>query len=213
MVYKIGSAILIGSFLLGCSMSGGPGKSKQKEYVTQGCVGGGLLGVVAATTLGSGEDAGKAAIFGCGLGAIIGYKIAKRTDKYVDANKAIDAETERNIATVNLVRNNNQKLATKISKYKTELTRIKRSKLSAEGKKGQLTAVSRSLKSQLSMSESNLISVNNELEVTQNLYTKYKASVPKKKTGTYKRKISELLQEKNILSKHVQSLNAMNATI
>jgi hypothetical protein len=63
------------------------------------------------------------------------------------------------------------------------------------------------------MSNNNLKSVQNELTVTENIYTKFKTSVPKKKTGNYKQKIAELNQEKNILSKHVQSLNAMNATI
>ena len=210
---NIGSSLAIGALIVGCSASGGPGKSKQKEYVTQGCIGGGIIGAVAASALGSGENAGKAAIFGCGLGAIIGYQIAKRTDKYVDAGKAISAETKRNINTVNLVRKNNNKLAAQITKYKTALNRIKYSKMSEQGKKRELTTISKSLKKQLTMSSSNLTSVQQELKVTRGLYTKYKKSVPENKSATYKNKISELEQEKNILSKHVQSLNAMNATI
>ncbi len=212
--YKnIGTSIFIATFLTACSVSGGPGKSKQKEYVTQGCIGGGLLGAIAATAMGSGENAGKAAIFGCGIGAVIGYQIAKRTDKYVDAKKAISTETQRNINTVNLVRNNNNKLAARITKYKTALNNIKYSKMSEQNKKRELTNISTSLKKQLSMSSSNLSSVQQELKVTRGLYSKYKRSVPKDKSVTYKNKISELEQEKNILSKHVQSLNAMNATI
>lgn len=210
---NIGSSLAIGILIVGCSASGGPGKSKQKEYVTQGCIGGGILGAVAASALGSGENAGKAAIFGCGLGAVIGYQIAKRTDKYVDAGKAISAETQRNINTVNLVRKNNNKLAAQINKYKTALNRIKYSKMSEKGKKRELTTISNSLKKQLTMSSSNLSSVQQELKVTRGLYTRYKKSVPENKSATYKNKISELEQEKNILSKHVQSLNAMNATI
>jgi len=210
---NIGSSLAIGALIVGCSASGGPGKSKQKEYITQGCIGGGIIGAVAASALGSGENAGKAAIFGCGLGAIIGYQIAKRTDKYVDAGKAISAETKRNINTVNLVRKNNNKLAAQITKYKTALNRIKYSKMSEQGKKRELTTISKSLKKQLTMSSSNLTSVQQELKVTRGLYTKYKKSVPENKSATYKNKISELEQEKNILSKHVQSLNAMNATI
>ncbi|MCF6189812.1 MAG: hypothetical protein L3J51_05005 [Cocleimonas sp.] len=210
---NIGSSLFMGILLTACSASGGPGKSKQKEYVTQGCIGGGILGAVAATAIGSGENAGKAAIFGCGIGAVIGYQIAKRTDKYVDAGKAISTETQRNINTVNLVRNNNNKLAARITKYKTVLNTIKYSKMSEQGKKRELTNISTSLKKQLNMSSSNLSSVQQELKVTRSLYTKYKRSVPKDKSSTYKNKISELEQEKNILSKHVQSLNAMNASI
>ena len=209
----IGSSLLAGILLTACSASGGPGKSKQKEYVTQGCIGGGLLGAVAATAMGAGENAGKAAVFGCGIGAVIGYQIAKRTDKYVDANKAISTETQRNINTVNLVRNNNNRLAARISKYKTVLNTIKYSKINEQAKKRELTNISSSLKKQLTTSSNNLASVQQELKVTRNLYTKYKNSVPKDKTTTYKNKISELEQEKNILSKHVQSLHAMNATI
>lgn len=213
-IKSIGCSVLIGSLVMGCSMSGGPGKSKQKEYITQGCVGGGLFGAVVASTLGGGDNVGKAALFGCGLGVVAGYQIAQRTDKYVDAKKAISAETQRNIATVNLVRNNNRQLANKISKYKSELARINRSKLSAQDKRVQLTAISKSLKEQLAMSKSNLSSVKNELTVTRGLYSKYKvAVVPQDKSGAYKQKITELETEKNILSKHVQSLNAMNATI
>lgn len=212
--YKnIATSIFIGVFLSACSASGGPGKSKQKEYVTQGCIGGGIFGAVAATALGSSENAGKAALFGCGIGAVIGYQIAQRTDKYVDAGKAISTETQRNINTVNLVRKNNNKLATRIAKYKTALNRIKYSKVSEQGKKRELTSLSKSLKKQLTMSSSNLSSVQQELKVTRGLYAKYKSSVPKDKSATYQNKISELEQEKNILSKHVQSLNAMNATI
>lgn len=213
-IYKnIGSSLFIGIFLTACSASGGPGKSKQKEYVTQGCIGGGILGAVAATAMGSGENAGKAAIFGCGIGAVIGYQIAKRTDKYVDANKAISTETQRNINTVNLVKDNNRKLAARITKYKTSLNQIKYSRMSEQGKKRRLANISSSLKKQLTMSSENLTSVQQELKVTRGLYSKYKKSVPKNKSATYKSKISELEQEKNILSKHVQSLNAMNASI
>lgn len=213
-IYKnIVSSLFISALVAGCSASGGPGKSKQKEYVVQGCIGGGVIGAVAATAFGAGENAGKAAIFGCGIGAILGYKIAARTDKYVDANKAISAETQRNINTVNLVRANNNKLAARINKYKTELHSIKLSKANEATKKRALTAVSNSLKKQLKMSSNNLTSVQQELKVTRGLYTKYKNSVPENKSVTYKNKISELEQEKNILSKHVQSLNAMNATI
>lgn len=208
-----GSSLLAGILLTACSASGGPGKSKQKEYATQGCIGGGILGAVAATAIGSGENAGKAAVFGCGIGAVIGYQIAKRTDKYVDANKAISTETQRNINTVNLVRNNNNKLAARITKYKTVLNTIKYSKMSEQGKKRELTNISSSLKKQLTTSSNNLASVQHELKVTRSLYTKYKNAAPKDKTSTYKNKISELEQEKNILSKHVQALDAMNATI
>ena len=200
---SIGSSLAIGVLIVGCSASGGPGKSKQKEYVTQGCIGGGVLGAVAATAIGSGENAGKAAIFGCGIGAVIGYQIAKRTDKYVDAGKAIATETQRNINTVNLVKGNNRKLAARITKYKTILNSIKYSKMSEQGKKRELTNISSSLKKQLTMSSSNLSSVQQELKVTRGLYFKYKKSVPKNKSATYKNKISELEQEKNILSKHV----------
>jgi len=210
---NIATSVFIATFLTACSASGGPGKSKQREYVTQGCIGGGIIGAVAASALGSSNDAGKAAIFGCGLGAVIGYQIAKRTDKYVDAGKAISAETQRNINTVNLVRKNNNKLATQITKYKTALNRIKYSKMSENAKKRELTTVSNSLKKQLNMSSSNLTSVQQELKITRGLYSKYKNSVPQDKSATYQNKISELEQEKNILSKHVQSLNAMNATI
>lgn len=212
--YKnISTSIFIATALSACSVSGGPGKSKQKEYVTQGCIGGGIIGAVAASVLGSSEKAGKAALFGCGLGAVVGYQIAQRTDKYVDANKAISTETQRNINTVKLVKGNNKKLAARITKYKTTLNSIKYSKISEQGKKRELAKVSSALKKQLAMSSNNLSSVQQELKVTRGLYSKYKKSVPENKSITYKNKISELEQEKNILSKHVQSLNAMNASI
>lgn len=213
-LYKnIGCSLFIGVFLTACSASGGPGKSKQREFVTQGCIGGGLIGAVAATAIGSGENAGKAAVFGCGIGAVIGYTIAQRTEKYVDANNAISAETQRNINTVNLVKDNNQKLAARITKYKTSLNTIKYSKVSEESKKQELSNISNSLKEQLTMSSSNLTSVQKELQVTRGLYSKYKNSSPITDSSTYELKINELEQEKNILSNHVQSLNAMNASI
>ena len=212
--YKnIGNVLAISVLVAGCSASGGPGKSKQKEYVTQGCIGGGIIGAIAASALGSGEDAGKAAAFGCGLGAVIGYQIAERTDKYVDAKKAISAETQRNINTVNLVKDNNNKLSARITKYKTVLNEIKYSKRTEQSKKRELNIVSNSLKKQLEMSNSNLGSVQQELQVTRSLYSKYKNSVRPDKSGVYQNKITELEQEKNILNKHVQTLNAMNATI
>jgi len=170
-IFNIGSTFLISIAITACSASGGPGKSKQKEFAVQGCVGGGLLGAAAVTVLGSGENAGKAAVFGCGIGAVIGYTIAKRTDTYVSASDAISSETQRNIDTVNLVRNNNQKLATRITKYRSTLNTIKYSKVSEE------------------------------------------SSAPTADSSIYESKITELEQEKNILSSHVQSLNAMNASI
>jgi len=211
---NIVSTLLLSAFIVACSASGGPGKSKQKEFATQGCIGGGILGAVAVTALGSGENAGKAALFGCGIGAVIGYTIAKRTENYINASDAISLETKRNIETVNLVRSNNQKLATRITKFRSTINTIEYSKITQESKQRELTNISKSLKEQLDTSNSNLASLDQELKVTRGLYSKYKSSaLNTEDTSEYLNKITELETEKNILNEHVQSLSAMNASI
>lgn len=229
------SSILVVSMVSSCATTGGAGAPKTQAYSLQGCgagaVAGGLLGLISGS-----DNALKGAALGCGVGAIIAYSIAKRTEEYVDANQAMDAEIARNQANTKTLQAYNAKLSQGIQSYQKQIQVIQLAHSDETAKQKKLTTIQATAKKQLNKAESALSNVNAELVVANKQYESYKAksvaaeakakteaestkkvSPKKSKKGNdhqkWKSEIANLEKEKQILSKHVKSLSALSASI
>jgi len=218
-MYQIFTKTLIASSLLfalaACSMSGGNVPSKAKTFATQGCIGGSLIGAIAMATVGDSTKVTEGAVVGCIVGAYIGYRIAKRTDKYISAQQAIEAEIARNQKNTTGINTNNQQLTQQIGKYKKLINKVQHAKAKDSAKKSDLKLIKTHLKETISKSTADLNALNQELALTKKQYSKHKVTVtakPKKKQN-WDQQIAALEKEKTILSEHVSSLTALNKSI
>ena len=223
------SSIIVVGLVSSCATTGGAGAPKIQSYSLQGCgagaVAGGLLGLISGS-----DNALKGAAFGCGVGAIIAYSIAKRTEEYVDANQAMDAEIARNQKNTKTLQAYNAKLAQGVQSYQKQIQVIQLAHLDEGAKQKKLNTIQATAKKQLNKANSALKSVNSELVIANKQYTNYqakaaetvvdnskKASPKKTKQGNNDQKwqseIANLEKEKQILSKHVKSLSALSASI
>lgn len=200
-------------FLVGCSASGGPGYSKTNSYMKQGCLGGGVLGAIAGATLGSGDNAADGAVLGCAIGAYVGFRVAKRTDQYINSQQAIESEVARNQKNINGVKKSNNLLMKQIGKYEDLIQTVKKANMNEKIRQNDYKKIKNHLNETISKSSIDLNVLNEELSIAKTLYTKHKSSAKPKKSTHWAGKISNLEKEKSILSKHVQSLTALNASI
>ena len=219
------SSLVISTSLVSCASTGGAGApSKTQAFALQGCgagaVAGGLLGLISG-----GDKVLKGAALGCGLGAIIGYSIGKRTQKYVDAEQAMDAEIARNQQNTRELKSYNGKLAQGIRTYQNKINTIRAAKIDASAKQIQLANVKSTAQKQLNKAQSALNSVNKEIVVakkqqvtytTKTVVVEAKPAKVKKRANNnakWKAEIANLEKEKNILNKHVKSLTALSSSI
>jgi hypothetical protein len=223
------SSIIVVTMVSSCATTGGAGAPKAQAYSLQGCgagaVAGGLLGLISGS-----DNALKGAAFGCGVGAIIAYSIAKRTNEYVDANQAMDAEIARNQKNTKTLQAYNAKLAQGIQSYQKQIQVIQLAHSDEGAKQKKLNTIQANANKQLNKAESALKSVNAELVVANKQYKSYqakasKATVDKPKKASpektnkanndkkWQSEIANLEKEKQILSKHVKSLSALSASI
>lgn len=196
-------------------MGGGVGYSKVRSFSTQGCVAGGLLGAVIGATVGSGDNAAGGAALGCAIGAYVGYRVAKRTDSYIGAEQAVEAEIARNKRNATGVRENNIRLTKQIANYENILNQVKQAKVAESVKKNDLTQIKDHLSDTISKATADLNALDNELVTVEKLHVKHKkaAAAKPKKAKNWSKQIASLKKEKEILSKHVKSLTALNDSI
>jgi len=226
------SSILVVSMVSSCATTGGAGAPKTQAYSLQGCGAGAVAGSLLGLISGS-DNALKGAALGCGIGAIIAYNIAKRTEEYVDANQAMDSEIARNQQNTKTLQAYNAKLAQGIQSYQKQIQVIQLTQLAETAKQKKLTKIQATAKKQLNKAESALTSVNAELVTANKQYKSYTAKLaaaevdktkkvsPKKvkkvkKANNDKKwqsEIANLEKEKQILNKHVKSLSALSASI
>ena len=216
-MYHIFNKTCIASSLLfalaGCSMSGGNVPSKAKTFATQGCIGGGVIGAIAMATVGDSTKVTQGAAVGCIVGAYIGYRVAKRTDKYISAQQAIEAEIARNQKNTEGVNTNNQRLTQQIGKYKKLINKVQHAQAKDSAKKSDLKLIKTHLNETISKSTADLNALNQELALTKKQYSKHKVAVKPKKKQNWDQQITALEKEKSILSEHVSSLTALNKSI
>ncbi|HHL18983.1 MAG TPA: glycine zipper 2TM domain-containing protein [Thiothrix sp.] len=206
--------------LVSCDKAGGPGYSKTaRDFSLQGCAAGGILGAIAGATLGDRKDAGRGAIFGCAIGAYVGYRVAKRTEQYISAQQAVEEEIARNKRNTAGVKANNQRLAKQINQYKSYINSVRQDKISAKEKNDNLKNTKDHLTVTIKKATSDLNALNKELVTAKKLHVQYtkqasdKATIKPQKAKDWSKEIANLEREKAILSRHVKSLTALNDSI
>jgi len=200
--------------LSACAASGGPGATKQNEYMMQGCVGGGVLGAILSSALGGdGEDTGKAALFGCAAGAIIAFSVAERTQEYASAGQAIDSEIKRNAENTAKLREYNKGLEANIASYQGQINAVQQQQLAASEKNSRLKKMKSEVSAQASKAAQALQSVNAELSTAKQQHDKYTTQASSGDAKRWEQEVASLEKERDILNSHVQTLSAMNSSI
>lgn len=194
------------------------GETKSSQYAVQGCATAGL-GAGVTTFIKNRDDANakeKAAIssmLGCMAGSVAGYQVGKRTDEYADAQSAANAEITRSQKHTNELKQYNAQLAQNIEDYKGEVGKIKEANLSAQEKTDNLKKTKEIVAKQHTQAAQSLKNMDDELNSVKMYYDTNQGSVAAQDKTAWKDQIASLEQEKLILSKHVSTLNALDASI
>jgi DNA repair exonuclease SbcCD ATPase subunit len=202
----------------GCAQMGMFGDTKSKQFSVQGCLAGGTAAGLLTYVIERGdENAHKKALIasalGCMAGAVVGFKIGERTEEYANARYAAEAETSRNKDTVNRLRQYNASLEVNISDYKKQIQNIRETSLSAQEKREALKKTKEIVSNQRTKAAEALTKTKKELENTREQYAKFKGSLNKEQAHDWEEQLANLEQEKLILSQHINTLNALDASI
>lgn len=202
----------------GCAGMEKTGDTKSKQYSVQGCVAGGAVAGILTYITQSDEDNALtkslvASALGCMAGAVIGLEIGKRTEKYADAQQAAESETVRNKETLARLQQYNSSLEVNISDYEKQIAKIKDSNLTAQEKQESLAKTKKIVVEQRAKAGTALSNTEDELIAAKQQYEAFKDSLNAPATDQWEQQLASLEQEKRILSQHVNTLNALDASI
>ncbi len=209
----IGTAITIA--ISGCVQTG---DTKSKQYAVQGCAVGALgAGLVTYLANLNDKDAKKkaaiAGMLGCMAGAVVGYQVGKRTEVYADAQHAARSELARNGEHTNKLRQHNAQLAQNIEDYNKQVSMIKDSNISEQEKMKNLKETKEIVAKQRESATDSLKSAEADIAEAKNQYNTYQAKTTPQDKIKWEAEIADYEQEKEILSGHVSTLNALDASI
>jgi hypothetical protein len=209
----VGSWVVLSLMLSGCPVNEGGGNQANAGAV-QGCIAGAVAFGAIAVILGkNSKTTGKSAAAGCLAGAIVGYQIAQRTQRYADANKALDEEARINRQLAVDLSQRNKQLEANIAGYKKEIASIRASKLSAQDKKLQLTEMKKIVNAQKINAQKLLANLNKEIVAAKrnkNTYSKKSSATEKKK---WQNEIVQLEQQRSLLNQKVNTLQAIGGSL
>ncbi len=207
-------AIVIITLISACAKDA----AKKDKFAVQGCTVGGFgAGALAYIKFHGDKDAKEkvaiASMLGCIAGTVVGYKIGERTEKYADAQAAAEKEIALNRKNTENLRQYNQSLKTNIDDYNQQIAMIKDSKMSASQKNKDLKDTKEIIAKQRDKAKSALAAVENELSVAQSQYDEFSTKTAQNQSENWEQQIVSLQLEKEILSEHVSTLNALDASI
>jgi len=199
----------------GCAQMG---ESKSKQYAAQGCAVGALAaGVVAYYMNRDDKDAKKKAVIasmlGCMAGAVVGYQVGERTEEYADAQEAARSEIARNEEQTAGLRQYNAQLAQNIEDYNKQVSTIKDSNLSEQEKEEGLKKTNEIVAQQRMKATDSLSSVAADFSEAKKQYKTHQAEAAPQDKKKWQTEIASYEQEKKILSEHVSTLSALDASI
>ena len=206
----IGTAIAIA--VPGCAQIK---ESKSKQYAVQGCAIGGMTAGALAYVL-DGFDMETAAIagaLGCMAGAVVGYQVGKRTEEYTDAQNAARSEIARNEEQTEGLQKYNAQLAQNVEDYNKQISKIKGSNLSEEEKKENLEKTRGIVAEQRMKANNALTNVEVDIADARKQYKIYQAEATTQDKKKWQAELASYEKEKQILSEHVGTLNALDASI
>jgi len=210
LLVSIGTAIAIA--VPGCAQIQ---ESKSKQYAVQGCAIGGMTAGALAYVL-DGFDVETAAIagaLGCMAGAVVGYQVGKRTEEYTDAQNAARSEIARNEEQTVGLRKYNAQLAQNVEDYNKQISKIKGSNLSEEEKKENLEKTREIVAEQRMKANDALKNVEVDIADARKQYKTHQAEATTQDKKKWQAELASYEKEKKILSEHVSTLNALDASI
>lgn len=215
-MHSIGVISLFVAFMSGCA--GMENLTKSDEYSVVGCAAGGLgAGALAYIKYHDDQDRDKKVMLitaiGCMTGAVVAFKVGKRTQKYADAQSAADAEIKKNEETKTRLKRFNARVKLNIEDYKTQISNLRGLSFSEEEKREQLKAIKKNVGKQRTKAKQSLASVETEVAASRREYQKFKRQTPAADKNLWQQRLAGLETEKRILSGHVTTLNAMDASI
>ncbi|MGI9302604.1 MAG: hypothetical protein ACR2RB_07850 [Gammaproteobacteria bacterium] len=198
----------------GCA---GLGQSKKEQFAGEGCLGGGagggLLGAVVSKDKDKAKNAAIGAAASCAAAAVVGYQVGARTEEYANSQEAVSAEVARSERNLTEVRQYNTQVAQNIQDYEQHILEIRNSELSAAEKNEGLTEAREVVTDQRQQAAAAHKSVNEELKIAAEQYNTYRTSTAPEEADAWRQKLVALQEERNILGSHVNSLNALSASI
>lgn len=191
---------------------------RDEMFAVQGCMAGGFgaAALVYMKAFGDRDAKDKAVIagmLGCMAGAVIGHQIARKTQTYVDAHTAADQEIAQNKKNTQQLKKYNTTLANNISDYEQQIDTIRTSSLAQNEKTKNLAKTKSIVSKQKAKAKSSLNSVEKELVVAENVYAEYSAESEQEQSNEWQTQMAALSEERMILSSHVQTLSALDASI
>ena len=209
-------AALTSAFVLVVSGCAGSGDKKSEEFAVQGCAAGALGGATLGALTGGSDKAKSAALgaaAGCAAGAVVGYQIGARTDEYASEQEAVATEIARSDKNLTEVRDYNAQLIQNIQDYEQHIAELKSSALGATEKQNNLTETRELVLQQREQAFAAYNSVNQEFKTAVQQYSKYKSSAVPAEAEGWRQQLVALQEERNLLGSHVNSLNALSASI
>jgi len=206
----IGTAIAIA--LPGCAQMG---ETKSKQYAIQGCAIGGMTAGALAYVLDGFdiETATIAAALGCMAGAVVGYQVGKRTEEYADAHVAARSEITRNEEQIEGLRQYNAQLAQNVKDYNEQISTIKGSSLDEQEKMESLKKTKEIVANQRMKATDSLKNVELDIADAKKHYKTHQAEATSQDKKKWQAELASYEKEKKILSEHVSTLNALDASI
>ena len=206
---------LILTLISGCATT----DMKQSERLSaQGCFAGALgAGAVAYLTRLGKKDAKDVAfiagMMGCIAGSILGHEIGRKADEYESAQVAAEEEIAFNRESAKSLKAYNEALAVNIKDYEKQIDAIKTSELSAKERQKNLKKTRDIVSTQRDKASDALSDTERELDKSREIYADYQAEMSTDDSEKWQVQIAALEQEKQILSEHVSTLNALDASI
>ena len=218
-MYKyISLAIICSLTILAATGCGQNGATKRSQFAIQGCAAGGVTTGLATYAKNRDDDDAmkKSAItsmLGCMAGGVVGYQVGKRTEEYSDAQSAAISEIARNEAQTDELRQFNAQLEQNILDYKKQIGTINDANINQEEKMKNLINTKEIVAKQRRKATNSLKSIVLDIIETKNQYSTYQLETTSQEKNKWQAEIAVYEQEKEILSKHVNTLNALDASI
>ena len=192
--------------------------TREESMSYQGCIAGGVGAGMLGYIKYHGDKNVKRKIallvaMGCVAGGVAGLEIGRRTQKYVDAENAAQEEIKRNSENIEKLSELNEKLSANIEEYHRQISVLKESNLSEEEKHDNINIIKKYIEDRKEKAEQSLQVVEREIIAANEQLQQFQAGVKRENLQAWKEKLAGLEREKQILSTHVKTLNAMDTSI
>ncbi|MDO6460637.1 hypothetical protein Q4485_08010 [Granulosicoccaceae sp. 1_MG-2023] len=198
--------------------TGGSTPAQSERLAAQGCAVGAVgLGAITLLQNFGKKDANKraaiAAMLGCIGGSVVGYSIGKRTDHYANARIAAEQETLRNRRTRRDLEQYNARLRVNIRDYDKQISMLRDAAYTQSQRRKDIARSKQVIAQQRLKAQQTLVAIDTELTEAQQQFNRHRAGLNQAQSAAWEVEIAALRAEREILSNHVTTLNAMDNSL